>query len=419
MTSLQKISNESLNTFAIILSALLYLARKKMRFTVFILCVLSAVFALDNGVGLTPPLGFNTWNHFGCNINENVMRQAADLIVRLGLDKVGYKYINIDDCWMASQRSAQGELVPDPKRFPNGIKNLADYVHQLGLKLGIYSSAGTKTCQGLPASLDHEDIDARIWAQWGIDYLKYDNCYHDARSSKERYTRMRDALNKTGRPMYYSICNWGEEKISEYGNSLGNSWRTTGDIEDRFESVRSIFKQNHILAKYAQVGGWNDPDMLEVGNGGLSVVESRTHFALWAAAKSPMLLGCDLTKIKDFALKIISNNEIIAVNQDKRGIQAVCTLNCKDEDFSGSATKAQVFVGGLENNAFVVTVTNWNNKDTFSNVKVNFAELKLPVNKYYVRDLWEKKTLGLFMEHFIVPKVDPHDTHIFKLTLQP
>ena len=376
-----------------------------------------AVNALDNGEGRTPPLGFNTWNHFYCNINEGIIRDAADYIIKLGLRDAGYIYVNIDDCWMGSERNkTTKELVPDAKRFPHGIKVLADYCHQKGLKLGIYSSAGTKTCQGLPASLGYEDLDAATWAKWGIDYLKYDNCNHDSQSGLVRYSKMRDALNKTGRRMYYSICSWGEEKVWEWGTKVGNSWRTTGDIEDTFESMRRIYKSNVVLSQYAGPGGWNDPDMLEVGNGKMSANEYKTHFTLWAMAKSPLLIGCDLTKIKNEDLSILKNKDVIALNQDKLGKQAKCTLNCADSDFAKDSKNAQITVGELENGSYAIAVTNWNNDKEFKNVTVNFAQLKLPLTSYKVKDLWFAKDMGVIKDQFVVASLVKHDTYAFRLT---
>ena len=381
-----------------------------------ILLFASQIGALNNRVGLTPPLGFNTWNHFACNISEAIIRDAADLIIKLKLNEVGYNYINIDDCWMASKRSPAGEFVPHPTRFPRGIKILADYIHQRGLKLGIYSSAGTMTCQMLPGSLDYEDIDARTWARWGIDYVKYDNCYHDERAARIRYTRMRDSLNATGRQIFYSICNWGEENLFKIGKGLGNSWRTTYDIENSFESMRLIFRLNSLLANFSGTGGWNDPDMLEIGNGKFSHAESRTHFALWAMAKSPLLLGCDLSKISAEDFAIISNKELIDLNQDPKGIQAKCALNCNMGDFLGTTVRPQIFVGELKNGDFALSVTNWSDKVVFTKIKVNFEQLKLPQKRYKVRDLWGKLNLGEINDEFVIEKIDIHDTAVFRLT---
>ncbi len=378
--------------------------------------LVAAVHCLDNGEGLMPPLGFNTWNHFYCNINEKVIRQAADAIINLGLKRAGYNYVNIDDCWMGKERNDKGELVPDATRFPHGIKALAEYVHSKGLKLGIYSSAGTKTCQGLPASLGHEVIDAKIWASWGVDYLKYDNCNHDSQSGPVRYAKMRDALNSTGRHIYYSICSWGEEEVWKWANKVGNSWRTTGDIEDKFNSMRTIYQRNAKLYSYAARGGWNDPDMLEVGNGGMPVAAYRTHFALWSMAKSPMLIGCDLTKVPRDSLEILLNKDIIALNQDKVGKQARCILNCADSDFSKDSTHPQFTVVELENSNYAVAVTNWNDNTAFKDMVVSFAALNLPLKSYKVRDLWLHKDMGPVSDTFTVPTVGVHDTAVYKLT---
>eukprot|EP00826_Nyctotherus_ovalis_P062907 TRINITY_DN9182_c0_g3_i1.p1 TRINITY_DN9182_c0_g3~~TRINITY_DN9182_c0_g3_i1.p1 ORF type:complete len:389 (+),score=79.14 TRINITY_DN9182_c0_g3_i1:95-1261(+) len=384
------------------------------RFVHLILFVAS-VLALDNGLGLTPPLGFNTWNHFGCNINETIIYDTIDAIVNLGLRELGYIYVNIDDCWMEKSRGHNDELVYDRKRFPNGIKVLADYAHQQGLKLGIYSSAGALTCQKLAASLGKEYIDAITWANWGIDYLKYDNCNHNGISAYERYTRMRDALNKTGRYIYYSICNWGQEDVWEWGPAVGNSWRTTGDIRDYFDSVRDIYEKNVRVAKFGKKGGWNDPDMLEVGNGGMTVTEYKTHFTLWAMAKSPLLIGCDLKKIKSEHLEILKNKDIIALNQDRLGIQAECVLNCEGDDFSSSAENAQVTILELEENKAAIAVTNWNDDDDMSNIKLQFSRLPLKRSVYQVKDLWSKAVQKNITE-LVVDVLKPHETKVYLLT---
>lgn len=386
-----------------------------MEFKIFLILSVS-VFALDNGLGKTPPLGFNTWNHFYCGINEDIIKHTADSLVSLGLKDLGYNYVNIDDCWMAKNRSKDGRLVPDPKRFSHGIKALADYVHSKGLKLGIYSSAGNMTCQKFPASEGHEDIDAKTWAEWGIDYLKYDNCYHSNASAKVRYTKMRNALNKTGRPIFYSICNWGGEKVWEWGASVGNSWRTTGDISDKFPSMRAIYSRNIVLYKYGHPGGWNDPDMLEVGNGKMKTIEYKTHFILWAMAKSPLLIGCDLTRVSKADLAILKNKQMIGVNQDKLGVQAKCVLNCKAEDFSKDAKNPQFGIMPLSTGDYVLSITDWSDLKSFGNIIVDFPKLGLTGKKYKVLDLWNNKEVGTFTERFILKMLPMHDTAVFKLT---
>ncbi|AOR37584.1 alpha-galactosidase [Streptomyces fodineus] len=281
--------------------------------------------ALDDGLALTPPMGFNNWNSTHCRdeFNESMVKGIADLFVEKGLKETGYQYVNIDDCWALPQRDADGKLVPDPKRFPNGIKAVADYVHSKGLKFGIYTSAGTKTCNsaGFPGGLDHEDSDAQQFADWGVDYLKYDNCNNQGVDAKERYSKMRDALKKTGRRIVFSICEWGENKPWEWAKDVGHLWRTTADISDSWNSMLSNAKQNLPLAPYAGPGHWNDPDMLEVGNGGMTDTEYRAHFSLWSIMAAPLLIGSDLRNATPATFTILRNKDVIAVDQDPLGRQ--------------------------------------------------------------------------------------------------
>ena len=381
-----------------------------------LICFISGVLSLDNGLGLTPPLGFNTWNRFRCNISDTLIRETADAIVKLGLKDLGYVYINIDDCWMDKKR-VNGKLVPDPKRFPNGIKTLADYCHSKGLKLGIYSSAGNMTCQKYPASEGHEDVDAQTWASWDIDYLKYDNCYRSNASAQVRYSKMRDALNKTGRPIYYSICSWGRDKVWEWAKTVGNSWRTTRDIRDNFNSMRNIYIQNVNLSKWAGPSGWNDPDMLEVGNGKMNNREYRTHFSLWSMAKSPLLIGCDLRNTSKETLNILMNKDIIDLNQDKLGKQSVCKVWCDKADFGSNAKHPQYGVMELSNRNYAISITNWNDRKSFNNIKVNFRQLELKEYRYRVKDLWTKKEMGVITEQFTIPILTSHETIVYHLTM--
>ncbi|MFF7202815.1 NPCBM/NEW2 domain-containing protein [Streptomyces sp. NPDC008141] len=280
---------------------------------------------VDDAQALTPPMGFNNWNSTHCRaeFNESMVKGIADLFVEKGLKAAGYEYVNLDDCWALPERNAEGKLVPDPVRFPNGIKAVADYVHSKGLKFGIYTSAGTKTCNeaGFPGALGHEYSDARQFADWGVDYLKYDNCNNQGVDAELRYTTMRDALRATGRPILYSICEWGENKPWEWAKGVGQLWRTTGDISDHWGSMLSIMKQNLPLAPYAGPGHWNDPDMLEVGNGGMTDTEYRSHFSMWSVMAAPLLIGSDLRKAPASAFEILGNREVIAVDQDPLGKQ--------------------------------------------------------------------------------------------------
>ncbi|XP_050255900.1 alpha-galactosidase-like isoform X3 [Quercus robur] len=277
---------------------------------------------LANELAPTPPMGWNSWNHFACHIQEELIRETADAMVSTGLAALGYKYINLDDCWAQLNRDSKGNLVPKASTFPSGIKALADYVHSKGLKLGIYSDAGNETCsRQMPGSLGYEEQDANTFASWRVDYLKYDNCYNDGTSPKERYPKMSKALLNSGRPIFFSLCEWGQEDPATWAARIGNSWRTTGDIQDSWESMISRADQNDKWASYAGPGGWNDPDMLEVGNGGMTTEEYRAHFSIWALAKAPLLIGCDIRSMDNMTFELLSNKEVIAVNQDKLGVQ--------------------------------------------------------------------------------------------------
>ena len=275
---------------------------------------------LDNGLAKTPQMGWNSWNRFACNISEKLIKDTIDKLNSSGLLEVGYNYINIDDCWQSS-RHKNGTIIPDPINFPNGIKLLVDYAHSKGLKFGIYSDAGEYTCENRPGSLGYEEIDAKTYAEWGVDYLKYDNCFNKNKSSENRYKVMRDALKRTGKNIFYSLCNWGKDDVVKWGKDVGNSWRTTKDIKDNWKSMIRIIDINNKWYKYAGPGGWNDPDMLEVGNGGMTLDEYKVHFGLWALSKAPLLIGCDIINMTNEIKDILTNSEVIAINQDSLGIQ--------------------------------------------------------------------------------------------------
>ncbi|HWA95310.1 MAG TPA: glycoside hydrolase family 27 protein [Terracidiphilus sp.] len=298
-----------------------------------------ALFALPMAsaqkVAQTPPMGWNSWNYFADKVTDQDIRNAADEIVASGMKDAGYIYINIDDTW-EGERDANGVLHTNSK-FPD-MKALADYVHSKGLKLGIYSGPGTKTCGGYAASLGHEEQDARMYAAWGIDYLKYDLCSfipdvmekqapHDKAAQMKlmiaAYQKMGKALKDTGRPIVFSLCQYGWDAPWEWAPALGgNSWRTTGDINAHWDRIYTILEQQAGLEKYAGPGHWNDPDMLEVGNGHLTLAENRSHFSMWAMLASPLLAGNDLPHMKPEIKDIFTNRDVIAIDQDKLGKQA-------------------------------------------------------------------------------------------------
>ena len=278
----------------------------------FFLFLLEYYLSLDNGLGKTPQMGWNSWNKFGCNINEKLIIDTIDALVNSGLASAGYKYINIDDCWQIS-RDSDGKIIVDQNNFPNGIKYLADYAHKKGLLFGIYSDAGYQTCAGRPGSLGYEEIDAKTYAEWGVDYLKYDNCFTDGSPPEIRFPIMRDALLKQNRPIFYSICEWGINNPATWAPKVGNSWRTTIDIYNSWESMIYIIDTNNQWHKYAGPGGWNDPDMLEVGNKGMTFEEEKIHFGLWCLSKAPLLIGTDIINISKETLEILTNPEFIVI----------------------------------------------------------------------------------------------------------
>jgi alpha-galactosidase len=345
----------------------------------------TAVPALDNGLARTPPMGWNDWNAFGCNVTEALVKQTADVMVSAGMVTAGYKYVNIDDCWMQSSRDSAGNLVPDPAKFPDGITGTAAYVHGKGLKLGIYEDAGTQTCAGYPGSLGHEQQDARSFASWGVDYLKYDNCYNNGSTTTQqyidRYTTMRDALAATGRPILFSVCEWGVNAPWTWAPSVGNLWRTTDDINTGFASMLSNFHQNVGLARYAGPGAWNDPDMLEVGNG-WTATEDRAHFSLWSIMAAPLIAGNNLTTASATTLGILTNRPVIAVDQDSLGAQGVLVQ---------TANGADVLTKRLSNGDVAVVL--FNESTSAQTISTTAATIgKSGASSYTLTDLWSGAT---------------------------
>ncbi|KAL7613441.1 hypothetical protein Lser_V15G08338 [Lactuca serriola] len=361
---------------------------------------------LDNGLGRTPQMGWNSWNHFACNIEEKLIRETADAMVSTGLAAAGYQYVNIDDCWAELNRDSKGNFVPKRDTFPSGIKALADYVHNKGLKLGIYSDAGSLTCSmQMPGSLGHEEQDAKTFASWGIDYLKYDNCNNQDISPKERYPVMTKALQNSGRPIFYSLCEWGQEDPATWAHGVGNSWRTTGDISDNWDSMTSRADENDKWAAYAKPGGWNDPDMLEVGNGGMTTEEYRSHFSIWALAKAPLLVGCDIRSMSKETYEILSNKEVIAVNQDPLGVQGKKVKKNGD---------LEVWAGPLAHNKVVVIL--WNRGGSTSEITAYWSDIGLKSSTVVkARDLWAHSTRKSVKEH-ISARVESHACRMYVLT---
>lgn len=347
----------------------------------------TCAFGLDNGLGLTPQMGWNSWNKFACGINEELIKETAAAMVSSGLVNYGYNYVNMDDCW-ASYRDANGDINPDPTAFPSGIKALADYVHSLGLKFGLYSDAGTETCAGRPGSLNFEKNDANTYASWTVDYLKYDNCNNQGIKPEERYPIMQQALNQTNRPIFFSLCEWGVDNPATWAPAVGNSWRTTGDISASWTSMMLNIDYNDLWAKYAGPGAWNDPDMLEVGNSGLSLTESMTHFSLWSLTKAPLIIGCDVRNISAEIYGILTATEVIAVNQDSLGVQGTKRV---------SNNNLEVWAGPLSDGSVAAVLLNRSNAT--ATITANFSDIGIAngaTATANVRDLWARVDLGSF-----------------------
>jgi len=364
--------------------------------------------ALDNGLALTPQMGFNNWNTTGCGsaFNEQMVMSTADTFVSKGLKDAGYTYVNMDDCWAKTSRNAQGDLEADPVRFPHGIKYVADYVHSKGLKFGIYTSAGTKTCNslGFPGGLDNEQRDANLFASWGVDYLKYDNCNNQGVDAVQRYTKMRDALKATGRQILFSICEWGENSPWNWAQNVGNSWRTTGDISDNWGSMLGIFQKNVTLAPFAKPGAWNDPDMLEVGNGGMTPTEYRSHFSLWAIMNAPLLIGANLANVSPENFQTLLNKDVIALDQDARGAQG------REVKASGGN---DVIAKPLANGDVAVALFNEN--ATASTISTTTSEIGIGgASSFTLKDLWSKATSTT--SGAISASVPAHGTVVFRVS---
>jgi len=335
-----------------------------------------------NGLAKTPPMGWNSWNHFGCNIDDAIVRSIADAMVKNGLAAAGYKYINIDDGWQGG-RDAVGRIRPNSK-FPD-MKALADYVHAKGLRFGIYSSPGPKTCGGYKGSYGHEEQDAKTYAEWGVDYLKYDWCsaarvYRDDQV-RPAYQKMGSALAKCGRPMVYSFCEYGMGDVGAWGQAAGgNLWRTTGDIQDNWKSMSEIGFDQGRLAEYAGPGHWNDPDMLEIGNDGMSTEEYRTHFSLWCLLAAPLLAGNDLRNMSPKILEILTNREAIALDQDRLGKQG-------QSIFKRDAI--EVWSKPLENGATAIGI--FNRGESTESVQLGWKDLGRKSQPKFIRDIWIHK----------------------------
>jgi len=362
-------------------------------YQVFLIALVAASIGFGADLALTPPMGWNSWNKFAEKIDDKTVREIADAMVSSGMKDSGYVYVNIDDTW-EGERDGQGNIQANA-RFPD-MKTLADYVHAKGLKIGIYSSPGPKTCAGFEGSYQHEEQDAKTWASWGIDYLKYDWCSADKiykpAEMQTAYKKMSDALKATGRDIVFSLCQYGLQNVWEWGASAGgNLWRTTPDIKDAYQSMSTIgFDKQVGHEKYAGPGHWNDPDMLEIGNGGMSAAEYRTHISLWAMLAAPLLAGNDLRDMSDETRQILINKEILAIDQDKLGQQG--TRLSKDGP-------TEIWVKHLENGDLAIAL--FNRSERLTNGVVYWELLNLK-GKHKVRDLWVHADYGQYKDSYSV-----------------
>ena len=379
--------------------------KNKILLIVLIFCCTKLSAQKFEGLAPTPPMGWNSWNTFQTNISDSLVRGIADVMVSSGMKDAGYTYLVLDDGWMTMQRdSITGNLVPDPKKFPKGMEALVDYVHSKGLKFGLYNCAGTKTCAGYPGTRGYEYQDAKFYASLKIDYLKFDWCYADGINAKEAYNTMSKALKAAGRPIVFSLCEWGSNKPWEWAENVGQLWRTTGDINALFDGyldhgtwkatgIMKIVDQQNGLRKYAGPNHWNDPDMLEVGNG-MSVDEDKAHFALWAILAAPLIAGNDLRKMTKESSSLLTNKEIIAINQDAAGMEGF-QYKAKDS--------FEIYVKPLSNDDWAVCFLNRSHKQ----MKINFnwkdevvtdtlfnKTLDAKIQTYRIRNVFTKSNTG-------------------------
>ena len=379
------------------------------------------------GLALTPPMGWNSWNHYHCEgINEDIIKKQADAMVTSGMKDAGYEYIIIDDCWHG-QRDDNGKITADKNKFPSGMKALADYIHAKGLKFGIYSDAGTKTCAGRPGSRGYEFIDAKTYAEWGVDYLKYDWCYHGKQLAEPSYTTMSEALALTGRPILFSLCEWGQSMPWTWAAEVGHMWRTTGDIINCFDCVNNgwgfgvlaILDQQREIRKFVQPGQWNDMDMLEVGNGVLTYEENKTHFSMWSMLASPLISGNDLSNMSPETIEILTNKEIIALNQDELGIAAIPWRNYGDLEVWFKPLKNGDYALAFMNRSKAPYSLNWSFKglNVFDVDDREGWKSYTFDHDYIVRDLWQHKVIAKSGE-VIMKELKPRETLVVRLIKQ-
>jgi alpha-galactosidase len=401
---------------------------KKLFFLVILFIIVSKLPAQKfEGLAMTPPMGWNSWNTFQTNINEQLVKDIADKMISSGMKDAGYTYLVLDDGWMAKERDVRtGDLIPDPQKFPSGMKALIDYVHSKGLKFGLYNCAGTKTCGGYPGTRGYEYQDARFYASLGIDYLKYDWCYTEGITAKEAYGTMSQAIKNAGRPIVFSLCEWGSNEPWLWAKNVGQLWRISGDISNCFDcedkhggawsswGVTYIIDMRKNIRQYAGPDHWNDLDMMEVGHG-MSTNEDRAHFTMWCMLASPLIAGNDLRGMSPETVSILTNKDIVAIDQDKKGIQAYLQQQQDSVD---------TWIKPLANNEVAVCFMNRSRQpvkinydwkmhpvqDTVSNTSIDFA-----TNTYQLKDVWKNKPAGNTSKP-VTAIVPAHDVLVLRLS---
>ena len=378
-------------------------------------------------VKYTPPMGWNSWNTFAENVNEQVVRETAESMVSNGLKDAGYEYVVIDDCWSEPTRDANGRLRVDKKKFPGGIKKLADYVHSLGLKMGIYSCAGPLTCAGYPGSLDHEFEDAATFAEWGVDFLKYDYCYHpDSMHGKYLYRRMGTALANCGRDILFSACTWGGDATHTWIDQTGaGMWRSTGDIFDSFESMRGIIKNQYKILSYGGMGCFNDMDMLitgmrgkgHVGLKGCTYEEYKLHMSVWSILASPLMIGCDIRNMDSETRELLTNRGMLAVNQDARGARAYIA---NESDLFGvpEADVSPIFCRLLDNGDIAVCFTNL--RDDAATFPLTTEKMGLGHScgkKLVCNDIWSGESFEI-QNDCLSFRLEPHTCKFYRVSVK-
>lgn len=370
-----------------------------------------------------PPMGYNTWNYYGNDIDEKAILDTADKMVELGLVDIGYNYLVIDDCWSKKQRDKEtGKIVPNPEKFPHGMKYVSDYVHSKGMKFGMYSCAGTRTCANYPGSFDHEFLDARTFAEYGADFLKYDFCHKPREANGPLlYRRMCNALKASGRDIVFSACNWGSDEVEKWIRSTGTDlYRSTGDNCDDFAQIQNLFRSQVDKYAYSGPGCFNDIDMMTVGmynkgnvaRGGCTKTEYKTHFALWCMASTPLFIGCDLLNIDDYCLELLKNKDLLRINQDEECRPLFSLASDKNDD-------AQCYGKVLSNNEFAIMFVNFDDHER--GFSFNLDSLGIPASSGYglrMKNVFTNEDLGVVKEYLDGITLASHDCEVYLCTLE-